>query len=103
MQLLRRARGYVLMSRYENWCLAAHEAAGCGLPVLLPDQNWSRERFGDQAHFFPKKGSAVVALKEFYDRSPALPSPQVHLPTWTEAAEKLRAVYINVLKGSSAK
>jgi len=103
VQLLRRARGYVLMSRYENWCLAAHEAAGCGLPVLLPDQNWSRERFHDQAHFFPKKGNAAVALKEFYDKCPTLPSPQVYLPKWPEAAEMLRTVYNSVLKGPSVK
>src|SRR6266705_2505761 len=46
IKLLGAARGFVLMSEFENWCLSAHEAAACGLPVLLPDQNWSRERFG---------------------------------------------------------
>jgi len=106
VQLLRRARGYVLMSRYENWSLAAHEAAGCGLPLLLPDQNWSRERFGDQASYFPKKwnaAAAAAALRKFYDACPALPSPQVHLPSWLEAAENLRDVYNRVLKGSATK
>lgn len=45
--LLQRARGFVLNSRFENWSLAAHEAAACGLPLLLPDLPWSREQFGD--------------------------------------------------------
>src|SRR5207253_4613881 len=39
-------RGSVVVSRYENWCLVAHEAAACGLPLLLPKQKWSLERFG---------------------------------------------------------
>lgn len=106
VQLLGQSRGYVLMSRYENWSLAAHEAAGSGLPLLLPDQNWSRERFGDQAHYFPKNGGATasaVALRAFYEKCPSLPSPKVHLPSWTEAAEKLREVYAGVLKGCAAK
>ncbi len=101
VQLLQRARGYVLMSRYENWSLAAHEAAGCGLPMLVPDQNWSRERFGDQVHYFPKKGTAAdsaAVLRKFYEKCPTLPSPQVHLPSWIEAAEQLRAVYNRVLE-----
>jgi glycosyltransferase involved in cell wall biosynthesis len=45
--LLQRARGFVLNSRFENWSLAAHEAAACDLPLLLPDLPWSREQFGD--------------------------------------------------------
>jgi glycosyltransferase involved in cell wall biosynthesis len=105
-QLLRQARGYVLMSRFENWSLTTHEAAACGLPLLLPDKNWSRERFGNQAHYFPKKwnsAAAAAALSTFYEKCPSLPSPQVHLPTWIEAAEKLREIYHRVLKGSAAK
>ena len=33
--LYRAARGFVIYSDIENWCLSAHEAVACGLPVLL--------------------------------------------------------------------
>ena len=97
--LLRNARGYVLMSRFENWSLAAHEAAACGLPLLLPDQRWARERFGGQASYFPPKDrpGAAAALRKFYEQCPALPAPKVRLYRWVEAAEMLRRIYEEIL------
>lgn len=96
--LLHRARGALVMSQFENWCLVAHEAAACGLPVLLPDQKWARERFGGEAHYFTgdlKRDTAV--LKDFYERCPTLPAPNIRLYRWVEVAEKLRVVYAEVL------
>ncbi len=100
--LLHRARGYVLMSRSENWSLAAHEAAACGLPVLLPDQRWARERFGNRASYWPKKGhdAAVAALRKFYDASPNLAAPGIQLHDWTVPAEMLRDIYSQMLNQS---
>jgi len=96
--LLRRARGYVLMSRYENWSLAAHEAAACGLPLMLPDQPWSRERFDGQATYWPKKGrqAAIAALRQFYELCPSLPAPKVELLSWRQVAEILKKVYEDI-------
>lgn len=101
--LLQRARGYVLMSRSENWSLAAHEAAACGLPLLLPDQRWARERFGDRASYWPKKGgdAAVAALRKFYDACPQLAAPGIRLHNWTEPAEMLRNIYSQMLHQST--
>jgi glycosyltransferase involved in cell wall biosynthesis len=103
VSLLQRARGFVSLSRFENWCLAAHEAAACGLPVLLSDVRWARERFGSQAAYFPRQGkpAAVAALRRFYEQSPALPAPKVWLPSWGDVAVMLRDLYAQVL-GSSA-
>jgi len=100
VDLLRRARGYVLMSQYENWSLAAHEAAACGLPLLLPDQPWSRERFADQASYFPtyEGPRAAAALRTFYDACPALPPPRVQLIGWPETGRMLRDVYAKMLR-----
>lgn len=101
--LYRKARGFVMLSEYENWCLSAHEAAGCGLPLLLPDQKWSRERFGDGAHFFPPGPAAqdfagkAAALRAFYDASGKMQAPKVELPTWSDVARKLKTVYERVL------
>jgi len=98
--LLQSARGAVVMSDYENWCLTAHEAAACGLPVLLPDLNWSRERFGDQAHYFDHVGFSsrnVAILKQFHAAAPALPAPAIQLFSWTDAAKALKNVYEEVV------
>jgi glycosyltransferase involved in cell wall biosynthesis len=103
IELLKSARGAVVMSDYENWCLTAHEAAACGLPVLLPDQNWSRERFGKQAHYFASIGCTprnVALLQQFYTNAPALPAPAIELFSWTDAATRLKAVYERVLSTS---
>jgi len=92
--LLQQARGCVIKSRYENWCLAAHEAAACGLPVLLPSQNWSLERFGAAATYFPgtSDGDATV-LREFYRQSAGLPAPGIQLYSWVDVGRLLLPVY----------
>jgi glycosyltransferase involved in cell wall biosynthesis len=99
--LLQSARGAVVMSEFENWCLTAHEAAACGVPVLLPDQNWSRERFGNQAHYFERVGFSprnVEILKQFYTAAPGLPAPVIQLFSWDDAARRLKIIYERVLK-----
>lgn len=96
--LLQRARGSVVMSQYENWCLVAHEAAACGLPLLLPPLKWARERFGDQACYFTGNLNRDAAvLREFYERCPSLPAPRIQLYSWTEVAARLKTVYERVL------
>lgn len=94
--LLQSARGFVLMSNYENWCLSAHEAAACGLPLLVQDQKWSRERFGDQARYFAHIGNSAknaTILRQFYEQTPTLPSPKIKLHSWLDAAHELRMAY----------
>jgi glycosyltransferase involved in cell wall biosynthesis len=99
--LLQRSRGSVIMSKYENWCLSAHEAAACGLPLLLPDQKWSRECFGNGAHYFTGQITRDVrVLREFYERCPALPPPKVRLYSWVEVGRLIKAVYERVLSTS---
>jgi glycosyltransferase involved in cell wall biosynthesis len=100
VSLLQAARGFVLMSRFENWCLSAHEAVACGLPVLVPDQKWSRERFGAAARYFPTLGvnpGNVAALKRFYAEAARLPAPALQLHSWRAVAEQLRQVYAQVM------
>jgi len=104
ISLLQAARGFVLMSRHENWCLSAHEAAACGLPLLVQNQKWSRERFGNQARYFETIGFSrrnVGVLRRFWEDAPSLAAPETKLFGWTEVAEKLRAVYERVLNARS--
>ena len=96
IRLYRAARGFVLMSQYENWSFVAHEAAACGLPLLLLDLPWSRERFGDQANYFPKpwsENSSAAALKAFHEKAATLPAPHVQLHRWPEVAQRLKQIY----------
>ncbi|MFO1488363.1 MAG: glycosyltransferase [Verrucomicrobiota bacterium] len=96
LKLYQSARGHVLMSHYENWSFVAHEAAACGLPLLVMDLPWSRERFGDQAKYFPRKWNDeanAVALKSFYEQSATAPAPKVTLHDWTDVARKLKDLY----------
>ena len=99
--LLQSSRGFVLMSNFENWCLSAHEAAACGLPLLVQDQRWSRERFGNQARYFRTIGNSadnVETLKQFYADCPGLNKPSIPLPSWREVATQLVEVYQRVLR-----
>ena len=96
IELYRAARGFVLMSQYENWSFVAHEAAACGLPLLLMDLPWSRERFGDQANYFSKSAdehSSVTVLKIFYESAATLPAPRVKLYGWSDVAQRLKQIY----------
>ena len=101
IELYRRARGFVIFSAIENWCLAAHEAAACGLPLLLPSLNWSRERF-PEASFFPGSGQAE-ALRNFWNGAKKLPTvPRNRVPGWDESARQLSAIYREILGGPKA-
>lgn len=102
VSLLQGARGFVLNSQFENWSLSASEAVACGLPVLLRDKNWSRERFGEEARYLGAKQTEgdVRTLRQFYDDCPGLPAPKVKLFTWKEVAMRLTPIYDSVLSAS---
>lgn len=101
IRLYQRARGLVLSSQYENWSLVASEAVACGLPLLLPDQKWSRERFGPTARYFPhNQQQQVRVLRDFFEDSPALSPPKVKLHSWREIAKQLMDLYEIVCKSS---
>jgi glycosyltransferase involved in cell wall biosynthesis len=95
ISLLQSSRGYVLYSDYENWCLSAHEAVACGLPILIPEQPWSREIFGDQASYFKTRDekSNTRKLKEFHEAAISLPAPTLKPHSWTEVGAMLNECY----------
>ncbi len=99
VRLLQNARGFVLFSWFENWCLAAQEAVACGLPLLVQNQKWSQERFGRHASFLEPGGtleSNATRLKKFYDECPSLPVPSIPIPTWENVAKRLAEIYREV-------
>jgi glycosyltransferase involved in cell wall biosynthesis len=97
--LLQSSRGFVLFSQYENWCLSAHEAAACGLPLLVPDQPWSRECFGVQVRYLDAfaSGRNAAKLRAFHEQCPSLPKPAIRLYSWDEVAEQLEVVYRSLM------
>jgi glycosyltransferase involved in cell wall biosynthesis len=99
MNLFLSARGFVLYSRYENWSLAAHEAAACGIPLLLPDLKWSRECFSDQAVYFSsrEKLGHAAELKNFYVSAERLPGPNIEHYSWSDVARRLVEIYQRIL------
>jgi glycosyltransferase involved in cell wall biosynthesis len=100
IRLLQSSRGFVIYSQYENWCLSAHEAVACGIPVLVQDQPWSRECFGDQAHYLDTNGSSQnpARLRAFYDVCPKLSAPKIRLYSWDDVGSQLKACYESVLR-----
>lgn len=96
IKLYRAAGGFVLMSHYENWSFVAQEAAACGLPLLLMDLPWSRERFGGQASYFPRRWNDetyAATLKKFFEKAATLPAPHIKLHSWPEVAQRLKQIY----------
>jgi glycosyltransferase involved in cell wall biosynthesis len=95
IRLLQGARGFVIYSLYENWCLSAHEAAACGLPVLVQDQPWSREVFSGRANYLPNKSLSRNAeyLSRFFAEAVELPAPPCTLVSWDEVAQRIAEVY----------
>ena len=101
VDLMRRSRGYILNSYYENWCLSAHEAIACGLPILVPDQRWSRERFGNEAVYLKGTPAEVTdQIKDFHAKASSLPVPGIKLHSWNEVAVELKDLYQSVLSGT---
>ncbi|MEI6350038.1 MAG: hypothetical protein WCP06_02910 [Verrucomicrobiota bacterium] len=101
IKLLQNARGFVLYSTFENWCIAADEAAACRLPLLLPDLNWSRERFGPTVQYLKgnNRRKLVCDLRYFYDNCSRI-SPPAKPISWSEVGRLLRSIYEEVLSTS---
>lgn len=97
IKLYHGARGAVVMSRCENWSLAAHEAAACGLPLLLPPLKWAKERFGADAHYFSSdEKENIRVLQRFYEQARTLPAPNVRLYSWNEVGARLSQIYADL-------
>lgn len=98
IEVLQASRGFVIYSRFENWCLSAHEAAACGLPVLLPNLPWSRECFGGEASYLSSQPDRrnVARLRAFYEACPTSSAPAIRFYSWDDVAERLENCYREV-------
>lgn len=105
VQCLDEARGFVLNSDRENWCLSAHEADARGLPLLLPDQRWSRERFGSTASFWKGASSekAGTLLQAFFQSARPRRGPSIPHANWEDVGRTCARIYREVLDARSSR
>ena len=98
-----RARGFVLLSRFESGCVAVYEAAAAGLPLLLSDLPWATSAYphGPRLQFQKLGGAKSVAagLSAFYKTARRTPGTMTFpVPDWKEIGRKYLAVYEKVLR-----
>jgi glycosyltransferase involved in cell wall biosynthesis len=95
IQILGQSKGFVLFSHHENWCLSAHEALACGLNILVQDQKWSRERFGNRAYYWPSRPDKrhPEILQNFFKKQSSTILPEVPQCSWVQVARELVSIY----------
>lgn len=102
-RILRGARGFALLSRFESGSIAVHEAAAAGLPLLLADLPWATEVYAEVpgTMFAPLSGVAETAsrLRAFYEQSHRFPGQTFPVLTWRQVATRYVAVYEQILRG----
>ncbi|WCJ60862.1 glycosyltransferase family 4 protein [Fontisphaera persica] len=105
-RLLRRARGFALLSEFETGCIAVYEASAAGLPLFLSRLPWATGGYPTARHiqFCPLDSPAAIArrLREFYEKAHRFAGHNFPVPTWRQVAEKTREVYRQVLAKAPA-
>lgn len=96
-QLMRDARGFALLSQFESGCIAVHEAAAAGLPLLLSELPWATEVYREArgSRFSPLSSAEAVApvLRGFYEQARRLPGQTFPVLSWREVAKRYVAIY----------
>ena len=98
---LRGARGFVLLSQFESGCIAVFEAAGAGLPLLLPNVPWATKSY-EKARDISFVRSAdppglIAALKIFYEKAHRTAGTTFPLQSWNQIAQRYLLVYEQLL------
>ncbi len=104
-EMLAGSRGFVLLSTCETVSQSALEAAACGCPLLLSDQDWARVAFANHAHYCPynlSMAKMATRLRAFYDACPTL---QQTFPagSWIEKRSILKPVLTRLVENSRSK
>lgn len=93
--IYRKARGFVMLSRWESLSISSLEAAACECPVLLSKLPWAKSVFGDTVSYCSScdSGTAIAqSLRSFYDSAPAA-RPPAKPQRWSEVAALLVKIY----------
>jgi glycosyltransferase involved in cell wall biosynthesis len=96
IELLKKAKGFVLLSEGESGCIALYEAAAYGLPILISDMPWAKSYTSPTNLFWTNlrnKKELQTSLKSFYENTQKSPEPSFEILTWKEIAGKYADVY----------
>lgn len=96
-ELLRRARGFVLLSQMESGCFALYEAAAAGLPLLLSNLPWANQVYNNNPNItFTDLGSEhsiAERLHRFYAGAHRQDRPTFFVSSWTDIARRYITIY----------
>lgn len=98
--VLKNASGFVLLSEAESGCIAVHEAAAYGLPLLLSDFPWAHE-YCKPTHIthvsIANEQELRYRIREFLKESTRLLVPPFELLTWRDVSLRYIEVYESLL------
>ncbi|MBL0336957.1 MAG: glycosyltransferase family 4 protein [Chitinophagaceae bacterium] len=102
MEYYQRAGVHVLPSWFETCGLSSLEAAATGCPVVITDMGFTRDYFGDHAHYCnPEDPASILQAVESAAGSsadPALAEIINQQFTWQQAAKATAAAYHQILE-----
>ena len=100
IEILNKAKGFVLLSEAESGCIAVHEAAAAGLPLLLSDLAWSKSYPEPKNLLFTSiddPESMRSAFLNFYKNSKRIDQPSFKMQTWKDVAMQYQSLYKKIL------
>jgi glycosyltransferase involved in cell wall biosynthesis len=104
-EILRGARGLVLLSRGESGCISVYEAAAAGLPLLLSELPWASNGYpaSDRLHLVPLRSvSGIVRrLRSFYDTAHRGRTMTFPVGTWADVASMYLSLYEKLMSRGS--
>ncbi len=100
LETLKKAAGFVLLSKGESGCISVYEAAATGLPLLLSDLPWAK------GYENPKNinycsivnlDKASKTLNDFFENCNRENCPTFTVHTWKEISEMYKKIYKSIL------
>jgi glycosyltransferase involved in cell wall biosynthesis len=100
-RILRSARGFALLSKFESGCIAVYEAAAAGLPLFLPNLPWASRSYPQARNLSlvnPGKPKQVAtSLKQFFGKAHRLEGTTFPVLSWRDVARAYLRVYEKIL------
>ena len=98
--ILRTARGFTLLSEQESGCIAVHEAAAAGLPLMLSKLPWAERSYPNAKITFQKLGDpecVAPGLRDFYTTAHRLPDQTFPVISWQDVAKLHADLYVQLM------
>jgi len=100
--LIRQARGFVLLSEMESGCFAVYEAAAAGLPQLLSDLPWASRVYQNipGINFVRLSSIDDIAgqLTKFYQTAHRSPHMTFPVASWLDITRQYETIYKDIMR-----